>query len=189
MKNFGLVIIGIIIVFMLGTQTLMFYRINENIEQRFALENKLNLSSHQGSDSWIQDTENWNPYQELFQMRDQVERLFDDSMSRFHKNSATGSLIKIPAVNLKDEKDSYVITTDVPGADEPTLHLALNGRQVTISIKTENEHTTDKTNYQRRERFAGEYQCSLTLPGDASQTGMKTEYNKGVLTITLPKAK
>lgn len=188
MKTFGWIIIAGIVIFMLGMQTLMFYRLNENIEQRFALENKLNLSSHQGSDSWIQDAENWNPYQELLQMRDQTEQLFNDSMSRFHKNSATDLFTKSPALNLKDEKDSYVITADVPDADESTLNLAVNGRQVTISIKTEHEQTTDNNDYQRRERFEGVYQRALTLPGDVSQAGMKTEYKKGVLTIILPKA-
>jgi len=170
-------------------QVFMFYRIHEKLDQRYALENNLDLSSHQGSDTWIEDAENWNPYQELFQMRDQMEQLFDNSMSRFQKNSTAYSLTKMPAINLKDETDRYIVTADVPGADESSLGVVLDGRQLTISIKTESvkEQTSDNDKYQRRERFSGEFQRSLTLPGDVNKDAMKTEFNNGVLTIILPK--
>ncbi len=189
MKNSVLIGIGTVLLFVFGMQVFMFYRIHEKLDQRYALEKNLNLSSHQGSDTWIQDAENWNPYQELFQMRDKMEQLFDNSMSRFHKNSITDSMIKMPAINLKNETDRYVVTADVPGADESSLGVVLDGRQLTISIKTESakEQTSDNDKYQHRERFSGEFQRSLTLPGDVNQDAMKTKYSNGVLTITLPK--
>ena len=70
------------------------------------------------------------------------------------------------------------------------LDVELDGRQLTISIKTESlrEQTDNNNMYQRRERFSGEFQRSLTLPGDVDKDTIKTEYNNGVLTITLPKA-
>jgi len=110
-----------------------------------------------------------------------MEQLFNNSLTRFHKNST--------AIDLKDETDRYVIKTDVPGADESTLDVTLNGRQLTISIKTESEtkQQDDNNNYQRNERFNGEFQRSLPLPGDVNKDGIKTEYNNGVLIITLPK--
>ncbi|MGR9046014.1 MAG: hypothetical protein ACU83N_12000, partial [Gammaproteobacteria bacterium] len=57
----------------------MFYRIHQLIDQRFGLENNLSVSSRQGSDTWIQDSYQWDPYQALLQMRDQMERLLNDS--------------------------------------------------------------------------------------------------------------
>jgi HSP20 family protein len=179
-------------------QVFMFYRIHEKLDQRFALEKNLNLSSHQGSDTWIQNSDNRNPYEELLQMRNQMEQLFNDSISRLHKDFATDSFTKMPAIDLKDETDRYVVTADIPGADESSLDVAFKGRELTISIKTENvneetdagnvkEQTNGNTKYQLRERFSGEFKRSLTLPGDVNQAGMKTKYDKGVLTITLPK--
>lgn len=84
------------------------------------------------------------------------------------------------------------------GADDSSLDVALKGRELTISIKTENineetdagnvkEQTDGNNKYQLRERFSGEFKRSLTLPGAVNQAGMKTKYDKGVLTITLPK--
>ncbi|MFA5923845.1 MAG: Hsp20/alpha crystallin family protein [Methylococcaceae bacterium] len=198
MKNSVVIIIGVLLLFAFGMQVFMFYRIHEKLDQRFALEKNLNLSSHQGSDTWIQDSDNWNPYEELLQMRNQMEQLFNGSMSRLHKDFATDSFTKMPAIDLKDEKDRYVVTADIPGADESSLDVALKGRELTISIKTENvneetdagnvkEQTGGNNKYQLRERFSGEFKRSLTLPGAVNQAGMKTKYDKGVLTITLPK--
>ena len=104
-------------------------------------------------------------------------------------NTHAGSTTKIPAIDLKEEPDRYVVTVDVPGADESSLDVALDGRQLTLSINTENVTEQSENNgYQRRERFRGEFQRSITLPGDVDQASMKTELKNGVLTITLSKA-
>ena len=198
MKNSVVIIISALLLFAFGMQVFMFYRIHEKLDQRFALEKNLNLSSRQGSDTWIQDSDNLNPYEELLRMRNQMEQLFNDSMSRLHKDFATDSFTKMPAIDLKDETDRYVVTADIPGADESSLDVALKGRELTISIKTENvneetdagnvkEQTEGNNKYQLRERFSGEFKRSLTLPGAVNQAGMKTKYDKGVLTITFPK--
>jgi len=81
-------------------------------------------------------------------MRNQMEQIFNDSVSRFHKNSTTDFITRMPAVDIKDEKDQYVVTADVPGANESSLDVALKGRQLSISIKTEsvNEKTNDNNN-------------------------------------------
>jgi HSP20 family protein len=200
MKNSVFIIIGVLLLFAFGMQVFMFYQIHEKLDQRYAVEKNLDISSHQGSDTWVQSADNWNPYDELLQMRSQMEQMFNNSMSRLHKDFATDSFTKMPAIDLKEETDRYVITADVPGVDESSLKVTLNGRQLTISIKTENvneetdagnvkEQTTDSNNkYQIRERFSGEFKRSLTLPGAVNQAGMKTKYDKGVLIITLPKA-
>ena len=112
----------------------MFYRFHEQLEQRFALEENLNQSSHEGSNTWIQASNNWNPYDELFQMRNQVQQLFNDSISRFNKNSTAHSFTQMPAIDLKDEQGRYVVTADVPGANESSLNVALKDRQLSISM-------------------------------------------------------
>ena len=52
----------------------------------------------------------------------------------------------------------------------------------------QNETDDQKGKYQYRERFAGQFQRALTLPGSANAAKMTTEYANGVLTITIPKS-
>lgn len=188
MKHSALIIIGVLLLFGFSMQVLMFYRIHEKLDQRFALEKRLDLSSREGSDSWTQDSENWTPYQELFQLRDQTQRTFDNALSRLQKMAATSSQAQIPAVDVQEEPDRYVVTADIPGADESSLDLALDGRQLTIAIKSDEEKTDEKGTYQLHERFHGEVKRTLQLPGEVDPDSMKTTYDKGVLRITLTKA-
>ena len=188
MKNSITIIIGPLLIFAFGMQVFMLYRIDRKLDQRFAQEKILNLSTHQGSDAWIQNPDNWNPYDELLQMRNQMERIINESISRFKKNSTAASVARIPVFDISNEKDRYVVKADVPGAKESSLNVALNGRQLTISIKTESVNEQGGNNNNHREQFSGEFQRSITLPGDVDKDAMKTEYSDGVLTIIIPKA-
>ncbi len=189
MKNSVIIIIGVLLLLAFGMQVFMFYRIHEKLDQRFALEKQLSLSGSEGTNTWVQDSDNWNPYQELLQIRDQMEQMLHDSFSRLQINAKAGSNTKMPALDLKEEPDRYIITVNVPGADESSLDVALDGRLLTIAIRTEHvsEPAEEKNKYQRRERFRGEFKRTLTLPGDVDQSNIQTEYSNGVLTITLAK--
>lgn len=184
MKN-PLVIIGGLLLVIFIMQVVMFYRIHEKLDQRIGLEKEMNLSSHQGSNSWVQEPNNWNPYQELLQMRNRMEQIFDNSITQFHKNSTVTPFTQIAAFDFKDEEDRYVVTLDVPGADESAIDVTLNDRKLNIAIKVEGK--SENTSSQLPEEFKGEFYRSLTLPGEVNKEKMKTVYNQGVLTITLPK--
>lgn len=51
----------------------------------------------------------------------------------------------IPAVDIKDEKNQYVVKAGVPGANESSLYIALKSRQLSISIKSESVNEETKT--------------------------------------------
>jgi len=124
-------------------------------------------------------------------MQNEMEQMFDDSFSRFHMKTPLGSLSKTPDVDLKEKSDRYIVTVNAPGADESSIDVKLEDQVLRISIKTEHakDETDDKNGkYQYRERFVGQFQRALTLPGPANAAKMNTEYHNGVLTITIPKA-
>ncbi len=133
----------------------------------------------------------WNPYEEMQQMQQEMEHLFNDSYSRFHINAPLDSLNKLADVDLQEKPDQYIVTMNAPGADISSLSLKLDDRLLHIAIKTEHaeDNKSDDQNgqYQFRERFAGEFQRVLTLPGPADATKISTKYHNGILTIMIPK--
>lgn len=132
----------------------------------------------------------WNPYKEMQRMQRKMDKIFGDSFSRFHRYTTTDDFIKEPDINLKEKSDRYIVTVNAPGADESTLNVKVEDQRLHISINTEHKEdiTEDKEDhYQYHERFMGEFQRVLTLPGPVNADKMKTDYHKGVLTITLPK--
>lgn len=130
-------------------------------------------------------------YKEAQRMQNEMDRVFGDSFSRFHPNTPLGSLSKTPEVDLQEKPDRYIVTLNAPGADESSLDVKLEGRQLHISIRT--EHARDQTDdgngrYSYHERFMGEFHSALTLPGSANAAKMTADYLNGVLTITIPKS-
>lgn len=197
MKNQTIGIIAAIVLLVLGTQTYMIYRMNDRLNQ-LAHQNqpvedfqiKIPRLPKPDANDDIFKNRPWNPYEEMQHMQDEMEQLFGDSFSRFHLNSPLGSLSKSPEIDLQEKPDRYLVTVNAPGADESSVNVKLEGQTLHIRIKTEQGKEEDgdsKNNYRYHERFIGEFNRVLQLPGPADSAKMQTEYRNGVLTITIPK--
>jgi len=201
MKNETIAAIAAVLVIILGIQAYTMFRLNDRLNQLSGFYSQtgepqslsnLPKSNHPKSDDdeFFKDR-TWNPYAEIQHMQNEMEQMFDDSFSRFHMKTPLGSLSKTPDVDLKEKSDRYIVTVNAPGADESSIDVKLEDQVLRISIKTEHakDETDDKNGkYQYRERFVGQFQRALTLPGPANAAKMNTEYHNGVLTITIPKA-
>ena len=192
MKKPIIIALGVILFTALGVQTYMFYRLHQQVSELrsgnpFALHFKDDsLPNDEQGDKELRDT-----FQELQHMHNEMEQLLGDSFSRFQTHSGAGAFIKMPALDLKEEADRYIVSLDLPGADVSSLNVKLAGQGLFISVKTESSNDQNeggKNQYHRRERIAGTYQRSLTLPGPVKESAMTTNYSNGVLTIAIPKA-
>ncbi|MDI1277955.1 Hsp20/alpha crystallin family protein [Methylobacter sp.] len=201
MKNETIAAIAAVLVIILGIQAYTMFRLNDRLNQLSGfysqtgepqtLSNLPKSNRPKSDDDEFFKDRTWNPYAEIQHMQNEMEQMFDDSFSRFHMKTPLGSLSKTPDVDLKEKSDRYIVTVNAPGADESSIDVKLEDQVLRISIKTEHaQDETDEKNgqYQYRERFVGQFQRALTLPGPANAAKMTTEYHNGVLTITIPKA-
>ena len=201
MKNETIAAIAAVLVIILGIQAYTMFRLNDRLNQLSGfysqtgepqtLSNLPKSNRPKSDDDEFFKDRTWNPYAEIQHMQNEMEQMFDDSFSRFHMKTPLGSLSKTPDVDLKEKSDRYIVTVNAPGAEESSIDVKLEDQVLRISIKT--EHAKDETDekngkYQYRERFVGQFQRALTLPGPANAAKMTTEYHNGVLTITIPKA-
>ncbi|WP_432741108.1 Hsp20/alpha crystallin family protein [Methylobacter sp. G7] len=197
MKNETIAALAAALVIALGIQAYMTYRLNDRLNklaepysQTEAPQTKPSNRPKSVMDDEFFKGRTWNPYAEIQHMQNQMERMFDNSFSRFHMKTPLGNLSAAPDVDLQEKSDRYIVTVNAPGADESSMDVKLENQVLRISIKTEHakDETDDKNgNYQYRERFVGQFQRALTLPGPINAAKMTTEYHKGVLTITIPK--
>lgn len=198
-KEKVILIIGLLLLIALSIQSYSIYQLNNRVIELSSpnlapsissISKNLELKPASPNDKFFKQLP-WNPYKEMQEMQQEMEQLFNDSYSRFHINAPLESLNKIPDVDLQEKSDQYIVTMNAPGADISSLTVNLDDRLLNIAIKT--EHTEDnktddqKGQYQFRERFVGELQRSLTLPGPANATKIATEYHNGLLTIIIPK--
>ena len=201
MKNETIASIAAVLVIILGIQAYTMFRLNDRLNQLSGFYSQTispqeptpNLpqanSSKQEDDFFKGRT--WNPYAEMQYMQKEMEQMFEDSFSRFHMKTPIGGLSATPDVDLQEKPDRYIVTVNAPGADESSIDVKLEDKVLRISIKTEHEQdeTDDKNGqYRYRERFIGQFQRALTLPGPANAAKMESAYRNGVLTIMIPKA-
>ena len=79
-------------------------------------------------------------------------------------------------------------SVDVPGADESQVDVRVeNDMLIVQGSRGSRLEESEPGSYVRRERHSGRFERRLALPNDADASSLRTEYEEGVLRITLQK--
>ena len=119
--------------------------------------------------------------------------LFDDLFSRdlFDWNnsnfSTTGTTL--PAVNVKETAESFVVEMAAPGMKKEDFKVELNNNLLTISSEQKSEHEEKENDkYTRKEFSYQSFQRSFQLSREAVDAdNIQAKYENGVLHLTIPK--
>lgn len=93
----------------------------------------------------------------------------------------------VPAVNIKDNTESFELELAVPGMKKDDFTVEIDNDVLTISseMKSENEETKD--NYTRKEFSYSSFKRAFTLPETVEGAKIDAKYEDGILKLTLPK--
>ena len=134
----------------------------------------------------------WDPFQDFRNMRQQMDQMFNDSFGRLQQapdvESFPAEPIFAPSMDVEVKEDNYVVRIDLPGADKSNISVSIDDRELTVSGKIDQTLEEQGRNHLRKERRAGAFRRSLTLPGPVKEDEMQARYEKGVLTVTVPQA-
>lgn len=139
------------------------------------------------------DDQNWDPFQEMRAMQEQINRIFGNSFGHFGQSSRYSSLMNndlfSPRIDLKENDKQFIVQVNLPGATKDNISVKLDGQLLTISgrIEQNNEKSNSNGTILRRERRSGSFTRNLTLPAPVKGNGMKTDFTDGVMKITIPK--
>lgn len=92
-----------------------------------------------------------------------------------------------PAMDLVEEKDRLVLRLELPGVDPKAVEINLQGNLLTIRGERKEESEQKDGTVLKRERRIGSFQRTLQLPYSVQSDKVKASYDKGVMTISLPK--
>ena len=98
--------------------------------------------------------------------------------------SAGGSY---PPLNVFRKGDDLVVIAEVPGISKSDLELQVKGRTVRV-VGTKAVKYPENASLHRRERLAGRFDRSVTLPVEVDPDGIKAECQDGILAMFLPRA-
>ena len=91
-------------------------------------------------------------------------------------------------LDVLERDDGVVVTASVPGIKPEDLEVTIEDNVLTIHGKTEFAEDTKDERFIIRERRAGAFQRSIRLPESVNADAAITNYEHGVLSVTLPKA-
>jgi HSP20 family protein len=130
----------------------------------------------------------WEPVRELNTLQSEMNRLFNNLFDAPPPNGGnTGVRRWIPAMDLVETEDDFVLRADLPGLTEGEVNIELEDSVLTVSGERKSEHEERKEGYYRVERASGAFSRSLTLPEGVDPEGIKASFDKGVLEVRIPK--
>ena len=118
--------------------------------------------------------------------RDSFDRLFDSLLTA--ATPAPSALRRwMPAMDLVEQDDAFVLKADLPGMGHEDLAIEVEGRVLTIAGERKPDHEQRRDGYVRMERAFGQFRRELTLPEGVDPDAVSASFDRGVLTVTVPK--
>ena len=128
----------------------------------------------------------WEPFRDLMTLREAMNRLFEDSFVRTGPRwAAPGESRCELAIDAYATDEEIVITAAVPGMAPEDVEITIEGE--TLTIQGEIKAPMDNVNYMIQERPYGKFQRTLRLNIPVQSDKAEATFDKGVLTLVLPK--
>lgn len=129
----------------------------------------------------------WQPRSDFFMdpFFDRLDRQVSELFGDWPYEGATKNWY--PAMDLVEEKDRLVLRLELPGIDPKAVEINLQGNLLTIQGERKEESEIEDGTILKRERRVGTFQRTLQLPYGVQSDKVKASYDKGVMTISLPK--
>lgn len=106
-------------------------------------------------------------------------------------------VFQAPKVDIKEHKDAYTLTMDLPGKTDKDVNIELNNNVLTISSektedkkeakKEEKGEKKDDGKWLVKERSYHKFSRSFSLPDDVEADKVNAEVKNGVLTVNMPR--
>ena len=127
----------------------------------------------------------WSSFNRLASFGNELSQWFENSLPVTESGVAVGWN---PPLDLYDNKESFVVTLELPGLKKEDISLSLHDGVLTVSGERKFEAQAAKGGSFRTERPHGKFERSIGLPSRVNPEGVTAAYKDGVLTVTLAKA-
>jgi HSP20 family protein len=121
-------------------------------------------------------------------LEERLERIFGQSFPALSEQPMEW----LPAIDLKEADDEFVLTGEFPGMNESDIQVDIEQNTLTLKGEKKTERKEEKEKDGRWhliERSYGSFLRSFTLPGSVDAAKIKADFEKGVLTVHMPKRK
>lgn len=129
--------------------------------------------------------------QELTKTGTRMPTFFDDFFKPwnewFDNGGLWGRVLNIPAVNITEQKDEYLVSLAAPGMKKEDFKIDVDGNMLTISSEKEEKKEEKGKKFTRKEYNYSSFSRTFTLPEEINKEKIDAKYEDGVLKIALPR--
>jgi HSP20 family protein len=129
----------------------------------------------------------WEPVRELTSLQSEMNRLFNTFFDAPTGGDGAPSRRWVPAMDVVEHEDHFVLRADLPGLDEGDISIELQDDVLTVGGERAPEHEQAGSGFYRLERPTGAFSRTLTLPDGVDADAIAASFQKGVLEIRIPK--
>ena len=112
---------------------------------------------------------------------------FDRLFTRLFDTQNASPQRWVPAMDLTEAEDHFVLKADLPGLSEDDVSIEVQDNTLTISGERSAEHVQREKGWHRIERSFGRFSRALTLPDGVNPDGVTADFDRGVLSVRIPK--
>ena len=130
----------------------------------------------------------WDPFRDLMSVQDEINRLFGRTYGA-REGAGGGQLAGwAPAIDIHETGDSFVIDVELPGVEPDGVDISVEEDALTLRGERTPPAEREGEAFHRVERRYGPFARSIVLPPTADSERIEASFDRGVLTITVPKA-
>lgn len=126
----------------------------------------------------------FDPFRDITTLRDEMNRLFNRTVG---EGVSSGSAWT-PAVDIFDTDQAIVLRAELPGLDPDDIEIEIDDNTLSLKGERRFEETVQEGRYYRLERAYGHFQRNVTLPQGVKADEISATFDKGVLSVRVPKA-
>jgi HSP20 family protein len=119
-----------------------------------------------------------DPFRDLRTIEDEFDRLTGRALSRD---------AWMPALDVRETEERYEVHVDLPGLDPSDVNVTFEDGMLTLSGKRQFDQENRGDTWHRIERGFGSFARSIRLPQTADTERIEASFDKGVLTVVVPK--
>jgi HSP20 family protein len=118
----------------------------------------------------------------------EMNRLFDDFWLSPFRGIEQWAGSYLPPVNVRENDGQVIAEVELPGMSEKEIDITVTRDTLRISGEKKQQEETKEENYYCMESSYGSFNRLVDLPAEVDEEKTEAEFNKGVLTVKMPKS-
>lgn len=129
----------------------------------------------------------WDPFRDLMSIQSELNRLFGRTYAGEGGSTSGVAGAWVPPLDIYETADRFVVNVELPGIEPDSVDVSVEDSVLTIRGERSFYSDVEEDSFHRVERRYGQFGRSITLPQTADADRVEASFDRGVLTITVPK--